>query len=495
MQTRCRLPRRAMLAGLLALAALAAAGPATATDTTSDPRALAALERAEAALSPPVTFSTPEAAIAGREATHALRELALLMPGLRGEDRAAARLLLRRPDPGAGAPEPLFVRESDDSPICDPDFCVHWAGWGRDAPSSSQFVDQVVKSMRRSVSVQNDQLGWRRAKSDGDRGSKDGVGAEGQVDVYIMELGRALYGYAAPDPGQRGMRRYGYLVLDNDYVGFRSTPVEAMQATVAHEYNHILQFGYDSFQDLWLFEATAVWMEERVYPELDDYLGYLRYFATRTQVPMTGEGMKIYGLGVWNHWLAKRYGEDLIRQVWEVSPSSRHFAIESYERALAQQGGGSFAREFASFAAAGAEWAAADAFPDAARYPPIERRRTIRRTGDGGRLVLDNTAYALLDIDVGRRKNLKLSLRTRRGVRAAVALVGRTGGVATGRVARSITHLPRGGRGTVRLGNARRFDRVTAVIVNADGRSDGWGKGDKRLYRSDHTGFRYRLVR
>ena len=48
-----------------------------------------------------------------------------------------------------------------------------------------------------------------------------------------------------------------------------------MQVTVAHEYNHILQFNYDVFEDVWLFEDTATWAEEQVYPGINDYLNYL----------------------------------------------------------------------------------------------------------------------------------------------------------------------------------------------------------------------------
>ncbi len=495
-------PRRAPL--VLALAACllvltAAPSPAESTGVTatsaarSDPAALAALQRAKLALHPPLTLGTAPT-LAASHPTLALRDLALLLPQLRGSDRREGRKLLERPQPGAGSAEPLFAREAGESPVCDPTFCLHWSDWGRDAPASPRFVDSVLGALRRSIAVENGELGWRGAKPDGRRGSKGEVGADGQVDVYIMELGRSLYGYAAPDPGQRGVRRFGYLVLDNDYAGFRGSPLQAMQATVAHEYNHILQFGYDSFQDLWLFEATAVWMEEKVYPALDDYIGYLRQFASSTQVPMTGEGMKIYGLGVWNHWLARRHGDELIRRVWELSPESGHFAVGAYGRALTQADGSSFSREFAGFAAAGAEWSAAQAFPDAARYPSIVRRRTLRRAGQGGRIHLDNTAYALIDVNT-RRRNLKLAVRTRRGVQGAVALVGRDGTVSGGAVKKSVKYLPRGGRGTVRLSGARRFDRITAVIVNADGRSAGWGRGGQRLYRSDGSRFRYRLVR
>src|SRR5690606_22310495 len=129
-------------------------------------------------------------------------------------------------------------------------------------------------------------------------------------------------------------------------------------------------------------------------------------------------------------------------------------------------------RDFASFAVAGAEWATTS-LPDASRYPSMKRRRTLRRAGARGRAILDHTSSSLINV-AARRRNLKLVVKTRRGVRAAIALVGRRGPVARGRVVRRMKLLPRGGRGVVRLRHARRYDRVTAVIVNADGRTRGW---------------------
>ncbi len=48
------------------------------------------------------------------------------------------------------------------------------------------------------------------------------------------------------------------------------------EVTFAHEYNHILQFGYDAYQDPWFAEASATWMEDQVYNGINDYLRYVR---------------------------------------------------------------------------------------------------------------------------------------------------------------------------------------------------------------------------
>ena len=108
--------------------------------------------------------------------------------------------------------------------------------------------------------VENGKLGWREPHSDGRQG-----GRNGKTDVYLSQIGGELFGYAAPDRGQATeehripRRLHGYLVLDNDYSAFEfpgTKPLEDLEVTFAHEYNHILQFGYDAYQDPWFAEST-----------------------------------------------------------------------------------------------------------------------------------------------------------------------------------------------------------------------------------------------
>ena len=56
-------------------------------------------------------------------------------------------------------------------------------------------------------------------------------------------------------------------------------PAVPASVTFAHEFNHLLQQNYDSFQDLWMFESTAVWAEEKVFPQINDYVNYVPRFA------------------------------------------------------------------------------------------------------------------------------------------------------------------------------------------------------------------------
>jgi hypothetical protein len=327
--------------------------------------------------------------------------------------------------------------------------------------------------MNQTYGVENTTLGWRAPKSDGDRGARNGVGAEGQTDVYITNLGRNLFGYAAPDPGQQGSQRFAYLVLDNDYVGFPSPPLESMQVTVAHEYNHILQFGYDTLEDLWMFESSATWIEQKVYPDINDYLNFLPPFAKFPQLSMTGRD-KVYADCVWNHWLESRYGPDVIRDAWASSLSAKpkHHSVAAYDASIKEHGGKSFSREFAAFAPTTAEWNSSPAFPDAAAYPQMKRKGDLGRKPE--KFALDNTAYELTAVK-SPGPSVTLKVKVKRGTQSSIALVGREGPRVGGTVTIESQYLHKGGKATVKLAGASEFERVTAVVVNADGRRSKGG--------------------
>ena len=171
-------------------------------------------------------------------------------------------------------------------------------------------------------------------------------------------------------------------MLDNDYKEFAPlTPLKALQVTVAHEYNHILQFGIDYNEQVWMFEASATWMEEQVYPAVSDWLRYVPAFAASTAEPLTrasaGQGLKIYGDASFLHFLSRgsHLGPDVVRDAWLRSPKvkPKHFASTAINSSIRKNGGTGFAPLFSKFAAATAEWNAGKQFPDAKRLKQVKR--------------------------------------------------------------------------------------------------------------------------
>ncbi|MBS1890278.1 MAG: hypothetical protein JST59_03230 [Actinobacteria bacterium] len=383
------------------------------------------------------------------------------------------------------------VPEAPESPFCGAHFCVHWVDQGLDAPRLKDtngdgvpdYVERVLAVAENVHHVENEELGWREPLSDGTLG-----GGMGKTDVYLAEIGPQLFGYAAPDRGQarpdgRTVRRHhGYLVLDNDYEPFefpQTTQGRDLKVTFAHEYNHILQFAYDAYEDPWFAESTAVWMEDQVYNGIDDYLRYVRHWVKLWETPLTASSLKMYGSAVWNEWLAHHYGRALIREAWadasRVRPAG--FAVAAYEAAIRAAGPSSLGRDFTRFAADVAEWRTGIGFRESYLYPDMPRQGALEPGAAPITRHLNHTTFTLLGVPTRAGREVEVQVTAPPGIASGLALVGRVGSERHGRTVKSIAYSSSGGTLTARLSDPGRYQRVTAVAVNADARAEGYSAG------------------
>jgi hypothetical protein len=389
------------------------------------------------------------------------------------------------PDPNRNA---YSVPEAARSPACSRHFCVHWVEEGLDAPSPADrngnavpdFVERVQRVAERVHRIENDRLGWREPRSDGRQG-----GRNGKTDVYLSQIGGELFGYAAPDRGQATKqhriprRLHGYLVLDNDYSAFEfpgTKPQSDLEVTFAHEYNHILQFGYDAYQDPWMAESTATWMEDEVYGGIDDYLRYVRRWVKLWETPLTTSSIKEYGSAVWNQWLARRYGPAVVRRAWAgaIRAKPGGFSVASYERAIRAAGPSDLSRDFARFVAAVPEWRTGEGFRESRLFPDVPRQGHLPLSGRRLTRMLNHTTFQLLRVRAGTGKAVVVRLTAPWGTASGLALVGRLGSERRGRTVSDLSFKQGGGRLTVSLSHPGRFKRITAVVVNADARARGF---------------------
>jgi hypothetical protein len=418
-----------------------------------------------------------------------LASLALVVLAPTAAARRPFRAPLARPsDPLAAGRHAYTVPEAAGSPACTAHFCVHWVAEGLDAPSQldangngvPDFVEEVERVAERVYAVENGALGWRRPRSDGARG-----GGSAKTDVYLKELGGRLFGYAAPDRpspsrGRRRPRRLsGYLVLDNDYSRLQfphTVQLRDLEVTVAHEYNHVLQFGYDAYQDPWFAESTAVWMEDQVYPAIDDYLRYVRRWVQLFNRPLTASSVREYGSAVWNEWLAHRYGPQIVREAWRRAIHTRPagFAAGAYDSAIRAAGGPGIAPDFARFARDVAEWRTGRVFREGPQYEDVPRQGSLPSDGRPLRARLNHATFRLLGVHARRGRAVIVRAAAPHGVAAGLALVGRIGDGRRGRVVSKLSFRREGGAMAVRLARPRRFERITAVLVNADTRVSGF---------------------
>jgi uncharacterized protein DUF6055 len=398
--------------------------------------------------------------------------------------RAPAARPTDNPDPNRNA---YTVPEAPRSPACTRHFCVHWVAEGIDAPSLldtdrdrvPDYVEKVQAVAEYVYGVENEKLGWRDPKSDGREG-----GGRGKTDVYLDQIGGVLFGYAAPDRGQAKANRlprslHGYLVLDNDYDPreFPGTvPQEDLEVTFAHEYNHILQFGYDAYQDAWFAESSAVWMEDQVYDRIDDYRRYVRRWVKRYDTPLTANSIKEYGSTVWAKWLAHRYGPAIVRSAWAraVNTKPGGFSVSAYNSAIKAAGTSDFTRDFVRFARDLPEWRTDEVFTEGHAYPDVSRQGSLPLDGRQLERRLNHTTFQLLRLHPRSGRAVVVEAAAPEGLAAGLVLVGRIGSERHGRVITTFRFARRGGRMVARISRPGRFDRLTAVLVNADTSASGF---------------------
>lgn len=321
------------------------------------------------------TPSTPSerrrrtAANGGRDATMVLRDLAAQRADLpTAAERATAARILARPtdgnDPTPGF-EPKYKTGSAVGSDCSADLCVHWVEDGTvDQVADDGNVTTVpaqaattLRTMSAVYAAEVTRLGYHAPLSDG---TAEG---DGRIDVYLGDIGDdGLYGYCATDDPARGSTRQvsGYCVLDNDYKKSQfpdHTPTQNLQVTAAHEFFHLVQFGYDWMEDAWFMEGTAAWMEDELYDNVNDNLQYLAESPlSDPYVPLdytSQQDWSPYGSWVFWKFLSEWQGAgsaddpSVVRDTWDNAVGTT-YSTEALKQTL-QARGSSFANAFTTF--------------------------------------------------------------------------------------------------------------------------------------------------
>jgi hypothetical protein len=430
-----------------------------------------------------------------RDATMILRDLFIRKRGLSGRDLREANTLFARPSdshkdfPGAvkwSAPEAAA------SPLCSTNVCVHWVGSSGDAPPADDvnpadgIPDWVATTDATMENVWTQEVvnrGYRAPESDS---TSSNHGPDGKLDIYLANLlPDGLFGYCTTDDPKNPppFDTSAYCVLDNDYLGYGySDPEAPLDVTAAHEFFHAVQFAYDAYEDRWMMEATAVWMEDEVYDSINDNYFYLPYGplgAPAIPLDKGGAGLHQYGSFIYFRFLSEYFGDpSIIRQIWNEADGAiggpDHYSLVAIARAITARGE-SFGNLFATFA----EWAAAPGqkFEEGANYPAakVATSSTIRstHTNVAGSFVLDHLANAYAEIRPGSGVSSGAKLRisvngpvASTGPEASIVILRKDGTVgyvrltldANGDAGKTVAF----GKGTIR--------RVIVILTNASRR-------------------------
>ena len=263
------------------------------------------------------------------------------------------------------------------------------AGWtelgdenNNDVPDYVEYCATFLDESRREII---EEMGYRPPPVDyqfhdryEEMDSDDG--GDSLYDVYISDLPSRFSGYARPEPVTNSRALPSYIVVENDFVESRRTLSQALnllRITLAHEYFHAVQFGYDAGAAAFWLEQSAVWIEEQVYDEVNDYLTYFPTFSSFLTEPWVAldaaDGEHEYAGVLWPLYLEQRHDRNLIRTIWERTESND--ALDAIDQGLRSVGSDlkSAFQEFTTWNAFTDTRADTDRFyEEGDLYPPVE---------------------------------------------------------------------------------------------------------------------------
>ena len=163
--------------------------------------------------------------------------------------------------------------------------------------------------------------------------------------------------------------------------------------TAAHEFFHAIQFGYDYGEDVWLLEATATWMEERIFDDVNDNRQYLpagQVYDSRTPLDFFTSGeSQAYGNWVLFEFLSKNFGNGVVKKIWNKASAFKrpdYYSTQAINQVLKQKGG--FKKVYSRFVSA--NLLPAKFYPEGQAWPSTLLGNTYtlskadRRTGKHG---------------------------------------------------------------------------------------------------------------
>jgi hypothetical protein len=191
---------------------------------------------------------------------------------------------------------------------------------------STVYRDAIALAAEYCWDMELGTYGFNQPPSDENDG--DGGGGSAHYDIYVQAL-TGVYGYCQGSyyvPGTPLNDATSFVVIDNDYTGFgysdRTLP---MKVTVAHEFNHACQYAHDVDEPTWYKECTAVWIEDEIYDDINDYRQYLSSWFNSPHQSLEFEdvsGLRIYGSCVWNMFLTEYVDPMIVPEIWVECESS-----------------------------------------------------------------------------------------------------------------------------------------------------------------------------
>ncbi len=246
-----------------------------------------------------------------------------------------------------------FTRPENDTSALSPSghFQMHYDISGSDAPDQTDldlngvpdYIDEVGVIADSTRHVLLDVMGYDPEPPDSD----------GVYDIFVANRGPGAYGLTTLD----GANGSSYLEIDNDFSeGYYIPGINTMRLTVAHEFFHAVQLGYETTIafNRFFFEMSSTWIEDVIVPDGDDYLYWINdYFTDPDQNIDDTDG---YSIALFGHYLVKMVEQvndesnsTIVREIWEDFRDTGHNALTSMKTVLSGNYSSSLAEAWVDF--------------------------------------------------------------------------------------------------------------------------------------------------
>jgi hypothetical protein len=211
-----------------------------------------------------------------------------------------------------------------------------------DGDSVPDYIETVAREFENVYDHEINELGYSVPPTDGTEG-----GGTNKYDIYVQSTnayGWTSFGQLVGDNENsteiENNAYSSYITIRNNYIGFPNTELENIQVTAGHEFFHAIQFGYDGEEEYWIMEATAVWMEEETYDDVNDCYQYMIPWFEKPHISLNSmSGLHRYGSFILFKYIDEHLGgRDIIKRTWEQSrifdSTQDDYSIQSIDLAL-----------------------------------------------------------------------------------------------------------------------------------------------------------------
>lgn len=258
-------------------------------------------------------------------------------------------------------------------------------------------------------------LGYSGPPSD----ENDGGGSN-KYDIYVKSTN--AYGWTNFDYPKVGDNKnslnitennayISHIIMNNNYIGFPNTELENIQVTAGHEYFHAIQLGYDGDEEIWLLEATATWMEEETYDDVNDCYQYMIPWFEKPHLSLNRPNdLHQYGSFIIFKYIDEHLGgRDIIRKIWEqsrlIDSNDGDYSIQSIDLALKSKNY-TFKKALNNMAIANLIFSSESSAGQYA-YEEVEGYKSYRDSSYYNTLAIQLGIYDSLNFSVGNIANIE----------------------------------------------------------------------------------------